>query len=92
MTIPKQENTAELEELAVKRVKEGLTPGAAAKELGLIEQMLRHWVKAADAGKLNGPDADADPRHSCRTQGRRRQRQDGQGTADSRVLRQPGKI
>ena len=36
--IPKQEYTAEFRELAVKRVarvKEGLTPGAAAKELGV---------------------------------------------------------
>lgn len=55
MKIPKQEYTAEFKELAVKRVKEGLTPGAAAKELGLVEQTLRNWVKAADAGKLNGP-------------------------------------
>jgi transposase len=26
-----------------------------AKELGLIEQTLRNWVKAFEAGKLNGP-------------------------------------
>lgn len=55
MKIPKQEYTAEFKELAVKRVKEGLTPGAAAKELGLNEQTLRNWVKAAEAGKLTGP-------------------------------------
>jgi transposase len=55
MKIPKQEYTAEFKELAVKRVKEGLTPGAAAKELGLNEQTLRNWVKAAESGKLNGP-------------------------------------
>ena len=55
--IPRQEYTAEFKELAVKRVKEGLTVGAAAKELGLIEQTLRNWVKAADAGKLNGAGA-----------------------------------
>lgn len=41
MKIPKQEYTAEFKELAVKRVEEGLTPGAAAKELGLNEQTLR---------------------------------------------------
>ena len=52
--IPKQAYTAEFKELAVKRVKDGLSGGAAAKELGLIEQTLRNWVKAADAGKLNG--------------------------------------
>ena len=57
MKIPKQEYTAEFKELAVKRVKEGLTPGAVAKELGLVEQTLRNWVKGADAGKLNGPGA-----------------------------------
>jgi transposase len=33
--IPKQEYTAEFKELAVKRVKDGLTPGFAAKELGV---------------------------------------------------------
>ena len=52
--IPKQEYTAEFKALAVKRVKDGLTVGAAARELGLIDQTLRHWVKAADAGKLSG--------------------------------------
>jgi transposase len=53
--IPKQEYTDEFRELAVKRVKGGQTVGAVAKELGLIEQTLRNWVKAFDAGKLNGP-------------------------------------
>lgn len=52
--IPKQEYTAEFKTLAVKRVKDGLTVGAAARELGLIEQTLRNWVKAADVGKLGG--------------------------------------
>lgn len=52
--IPKQEYTAEFKALAVKRVKDGLTVGAAACELGLIDQTLRNWVKAADAGKLGG--------------------------------------
>jgi len=54
MKMPRQEYTAEFKELAVKRVKEGQTAGAVAKDLGLIEQTLRNWVKAADAGKLNG--------------------------------------
>ena len=40
--IPKQEYTAEFRELAVKRVKDGLTPGAAAKELGVNHQTLRN--------------------------------------------------
>lgn len=53
MKIPKQEYTPEFRELAVKQVKAGQTVGAIAKELGLVEQTLRNWVKAADAGKLN---------------------------------------
>lgn len=53
--IPKQEYTAEFKELAVKRVKSGQSAGAVAKDLGLIEQTLRNWVKAAAAGKLNNP-------------------------------------
>ena len=38
--IPKQDYTAELRRLAVKRVIDGLTPGAAAKELGVNHQIL----------------------------------------------------
>ena len=57
MKIPKQAYTAEFKELAVTRVKDGMTAGAAAKELGLIEQTLRNWVKAAAAGRLNGAGA-----------------------------------
>jgi transposase len=52
--IPKQSYTTEFKELAVKRVKDGQAVGAVAKELGLIEQTLRNWVKAAAAGKLTG--------------------------------------
>ena len=55
--IPKQEYTAEFKELAVKRVKSGQGIGVVAKDLGLIEQTLRNWVKAAKAGKLNSPGA-----------------------------------
>jgi transposase len=36
--IPKQEYTAEFKEQAVKRVKDGKTVGAVAKEIGLAEQ------------------------------------------------------
>jgi transposase len=54
MKISKREYTAEFKELAVKRVKAGQSAGAVAKDLGLIEQTLRNWVKAADAGKLAG--------------------------------------
>jgi len=57
MQIPKQEYTAEFKELAVKRVKDGLTAGAAAQELGLVEHTLRNWVKAAAAGTRNGAGA-----------------------------------
>ena len=51
--IPKQEYTAEFKEQAVKRVKDGKTVGAVAKEMGLVEQTLRNWVKASDAGTLD---------------------------------------
>lgn len=30
-----------------------------ARELGISDQTLRNWVKAFDAGKLNGPQAKA---------------------------------
>ena len=59
MKIPKREYTAEFKELAVKRVKDGQTAGTVAKDLGLVEQTLRNWVKAAKAGKLNGAGAKA---------------------------------
>lgn len=55
--IPKPEYTAEFKGLAVKRVKDGQGIGAVAKDLGLVEQTLRNWVKAAKAGKLNPPGA-----------------------------------
>ena len=55
MKIPKQEYTAEFKELAVKRVKDGQGIGTVARDLGLVEQTLRNWVKAAKAGKLNPP-------------------------------------
>lgn len=51
--IPKQEYTPEFKELAVKRVNSGQGIGAVAKDLGLVEQTLRNWVKAAKKGKLN---------------------------------------
>ena len=57
MKIPKQAYTAEFKEFSVTRVKDGLTVGAAAKELGLIEQTLRNWVKAAAVGTLCGAGA-----------------------------------
>lgn len=55
MKIPKQEYTAEFKELAVKRIQEGVTPGALSKGLGVSEQTVRNWVEAAAAGRLNKP-------------------------------------
>ncbi len=51
--IPKQEYTAEFKTLAVKRVTDGEGISAVARDLGLVEQTLRNWVKAAKKGKLN---------------------------------------
>ena len=48
--IPKQEYTTEFKERAVKHVKEGKSIGLSAKELGLVEQTLRNWVKLSAAG------------------------------------------
>lgn len=55
--IPKQEYTAEFKEQAVKRVKDGKSVSAVAKEMGLVEQTLRNWVKAFELGRLNGAGA-----------------------------------
>lgn len=54
MKLSKQAYTAEFKELAVKRVKGGQSIGAVVKDLGLSDQTLRNWVKAAAEGKLNG--------------------------------------
>lgn len=51
--IPKQEYTAEFKEQAVKYA-QAVGIVVTAKELGLVEQTLRNWVKAAEAGKLVG--------------------------------------
>lgn len=55
MKLPKQAYTLEFKELAVKRVKDGQGVSAVCKELGLSDQMLRNWVKAAGEGRLNAP-------------------------------------
>ena len=47
--IPKQEYTAEFKEQAVKRAQE-VGVGLAARELGLVAQTLRNWVKVTAAG------------------------------------------
>ena len=54
MKIPKQAYTTEFKELAVKRVKDGQSISVVCKELGLSDQTVRNWVKAAEEGKLNG--------------------------------------
>ena len=54
--IPKQEYTAEFKEQAVKHA-QAVGIVVAARELGLVEQTLRNWVKAAGAGKLTAPGA-----------------------------------
>ena len=46
MKIPKPAFTPEFWGLAVKRVKAGESVEGVAKELGLVEQTLRNWVKA----------------------------------------------
>ena len=53
--IPKQEYTPEFKTLVVKRVQGGEGIAQVARELGLIEQTLRNWVKAAKQGKLHPP-------------------------------------
>lgn len=54
MKIPKQAYTLEFKELAVKRAKGGQSMGAVARELGVVEQTLRNWIKAEAIGNLNG--------------------------------------
>lgn len=56
--IPKQAYTVEFKEQAVKRVvAEGQAIPATARELGLSDQTLRNWVKAAASGQLKGADS-----------------------------------
>ncbi len=54
MKIPRQSYTLEFKELAVKRVKDGQSFSAVAKELGINEQTLRNWSSAAARGALRG--------------------------------------
>ena len=54
MKIAKQAYTIEFKELAVKRIKDGQSVSKVRKELGLSDQTLRNWVKAAAEGKLCG--------------------------------------
>ena len=52
--IPKQAYTTEFRELAVRRVSDGASIGTVVRELGIGDQTLRNWVKAAAEGKLLG--------------------------------------
>lgn len=52
--IPKQAYTTEFKELAVNRITDGQSIAVVVKELGLSDQTLRNWVKAAAQGKLKG--------------------------------------
>lgn len=54
--IPKQEYTAEFKGQSIKHV-QAVGIVVAARDLGLVEQTLRNWVKAAEAGKLVGAGA-----------------------------------
>lgn len=54
MKLPKQEYTTEFKEQAVAQISGGRKVSAVAKELGMSEQTLRNWVKAAGDGKLIG--------------------------------------
>lgn len=50
--IPRQSYTVDFKQEAVKLVRGGQTPAAVAKQLGISEQTLSNWRKAAAAGKL----------------------------------------
>ena len=50
--ILKREYTAEFKEQAVAMVNNERSVPEVAGELGLIEQTLRNWVKAAEQGRL----------------------------------------
>ena len=54
MKIPKQAYTIEFKELAVRRIKDGQSVSQVCRELGLSDQTVRNWIKAAAEGKLNG--------------------------------------
>ncbi len=55
--IPKQAYKAEFKAVAVQRVRDGQGVSAVAGELCMLEQTLRNWIKAAEAGKLGGAGA-----------------------------------
>ncbi|WP_369613403.1 IS3 family transposase [Marichromatium sp. PS1] len=50
--IPKRVYTLEFKEQAVKRVQSGRSIASVAREMGLVEQTVRNWVRRSEAGKL----------------------------------------
>ncbi len=50
--IPRQSYTADFKQEAVRLVQSGQTPAAVARQLGISEQTLSNWRKAAAIGKL----------------------------------------
>lgn len=50
--IPRQSYTVEFKQEAVRLVEKGNRPAAVAKQLGISEQTLGNWRKAAASGKL----------------------------------------
>lgn len=48
--------TAEFKEATVQRVEDEQSACTVAREIGMWMQMLRNWLKASEAGKLNGPE------------------------------------
>ena len=52
--IPRKAYTTEFKELAVSRVAGGASIPSVVKDLGLSDQTLRNWTRAASQGKLKG--------------------------------------
>lgn len=52
--IPRQSYTEEFKREAVRLAQSGHKPSAVARQLGISEQTLANWRKAAAAGKLAG--------------------------------------
>lgn len=50
--IPRQRYTTEFKREAVRQVESGKSPSQVARELGIAEQTLSNWRKAAQSGKL----------------------------------------
>lgn len=61
MKIPRQSYTEEFKREAVKLVEAGNKPSAVAKQIGVSEQTLANWRKAAASGKLTATSSSATP-------------------------------